>query len=121
MKSLSLSFLLAAVLAHAADTPSLSGKWQVHLSIAGNESDQTCTLTQKENDLTGSCVTTRGTVQISGKIDGKKVAWVYKSEYEGNPLTINFAGTMDSPTKIAGSVKVEEFSVEGEFTAIPAK
>jgi hypothetical protein len=121
MKSLTLSFLLAAVLAHAADSPSLSGKWQVHLSIAGNESEQTCTLTQKDNDLTGSCVTTRGTVQIAGKVDGKKVAWGFKSEYEGNPLTINFSGTLDSPNKIAGSVRVEEFSVEGEFTAVPAK
>ena len=119
MKILLLSFLLAsaAVLAPAADNASLSGKWQVHTSAAGNESDSTCTFTQKADELTGSCTTDRGTVQINGKVDEKNVTWTYKSEYNGSPLTVTFKGKLDSPTKMTGAVRAEEFGVEGEFTA----
>ena len=119
MKILLLSFLLAAaaVLAPAADNASLSGKWQVHASAGGNESDQACTFTHKADDLTGSCTSDRGTVQIAGKVDEKNVTWTYKSEYNGSPLTVTFKGKLDSPAKITGTVRAEEFGIEGEFTA----
>ena len=123
MRSLLLYFGLVCVatLALADDTPSLTGKWQVHNSIAGNESDQACTFTQKETDLTGSCTSDKGTVEISGKVDGKKVSWSYKSEYEGTPLTVKYEGTVESATKLSGSVSVPEFSADGEFTATQSK
>lgn len=124
MRLLLLSFLLAsaAVGASAADNTSLSGKWKIHSSVAGNESDQDCTFTQKDNDLTGSCVSDRGTVEISGKVDGTKVTWTYKSEYQGNPLTVIYRGTLESTTqKIAGTLSVVEYGVEGDFTATQSK
>jgi hypothetical protein len=112
--------LFAPALARAADNDSLSGKWQVHGSIAGNESDQSCTFTQKDEDLTGSCSSDRGTVEITGKVNGKKVSWSYKSEYEGTPLTVKYEGVLNS-AKITGTMSVPEFSVEGEFTATQSK
>jgi hypothetical protein len=123
MKPRLLSFLLAftAVLTPAADNPSLNGSWQIHNNIAGNESDQACTFTQKGNDLTGSCSSDHGTVNISGKVDEKKITWMYKSEYNGSPITINYKGTLDSTTKMTGTVNVEEYSAEGEFTATQSK
>lgn len=119
MKLLLASLLLASayVAAFAADDAFLTGKWQIHTSAAGRESDYPCTFTQKKNDLIGSCSPERGAVQISGKVDGKKVTWTYRSEYEGSPLTVTFKGTFDSTGKITGSVVAEEFGVEGEFTA----
>src|SRR5437763_15814410 len=78
-KAFSLKILIllasAAALATAADNTSLSGKWQVHSSIAGNDNDQACTFTQKDNDLSGTCSSDKGAVNITGKIDGKKVNW----------------------------------------------
>ena len=109
------------MVALAADNASLSGKWRIHTSAAGSESDQSCTFAQKDNDLTGNCNTNRGTVQISEKIDEKKVTWTYKSEYNGSPLTVTFKGTLESTTKITGTVRAEEFGVEGEFTATQSK
>lgn len=120
MKTFLLSFLLvsAAAVAPAADNPSLSVKWQVHTSISGNEGDQVCTFIQKDTDLAGSCTSSdRGTVAISGKINGKKITWSYKSDYNGSPLTVKYEGTLDSPTKITGSASVEEYGVSGDFTA----
>ena len=51
-----LSPLLLACSAFAAGTPSLTGQWSIHNSIAGNESDQECKFVQSEdNKLAGSC------------------------------------------------------------------
>jgi len=123
MKRLVLSFVLtcAATATLAGDNAPLSGKWQVHNSIANSESDQSCTFTQKDNDLSGACTSDAATGNITGKVNGKKVNWTFKSEYNGSPLTMKFEGTIDSDTKITGSVSVVEFSVEGGFTATLSK
>jgi hypothetical protein len=60
-------------------------------------------------------------VNISGKVDEKKITWMYKSEYNGSPITVNYKGTLDSTTKITGTVNVEEYGAEGEFTATQSK
>jgi len=46
-------FIFAATSALAAGSPSLTGQWTVHNSIAGNESDQECKFVQTETKLTG--------------------------------------------------------------------
>jgi hypothetical protein len=58
---------------------------------------------------------------VFGKMDEKNVTWKYQSEYNGSPLTVTFKGTLDSATKITGRVAVEEFGIEGEFTATQSK
>jgi hypothetical protein len=123
VKSLLLSVLLTstAAFAFAADTSSLSGKWQVHGAISDHELNQNCTFTQKDTDLTGNCISETRTVEISGKVDGKKVTWMYKSDYEGTPITVNFEGRLESETKITGTVSVPEYSAEGDFTATQSK
>ena len=124
MKIPLIAFLLAAaaVLAPAADDASLSGKWQIQRSAAGNESQQDCTFTQKNSDLTGTCsATDRETVQISGKVDGKSVTWTYKAESPGGPVTVVYTGTVESANRITGKVTAVEFSIEGDFTATRSK
>ena len=121
MKKLVPLFAFGAALVCAADAPLLTGKWHVHNSISGNESDQICTFTQKEAGISGSCTSERGTVEIAGKVDGNKISWSYKSEYEGTPLTVNYQGVIDAAAKINGSVSVPEFSADGDFTATPEK
>src|SRR3954452_17542150 len=123
MKILLLSLVVVSttVRAPAVDAPTLSGKWNVHASAGGNESDQACTFAQKANELSGECITNRGTVQIAGKVEGKSVTWTYKSEYNGGPLTVTFSGKAEGTSKITGTVNVEEAGIGGEFTAVPAK
>lgn len=104
----------------AADKPSVAGNWQVHSVISGTESDVSCSFTQKETELTGTCLTDQGVkAPVTGKVDGSKVTWSYKSEYQGTPLTVNHEGTLEG-AKITGTVSVPEFSVDGEFTATQA-
>jgi hypothetical protein len=124
MRTLFLSILLASAsaLAVPADNVSLSGKWEVHSNVAGNESDVECTFIQKDNDLGGSCATDNGDKPLTGKVDGAKITWSYDSEYEGTPLTVKYSGTIDSAAaKLSGSVSVEQFGVDGDFTAALSK
>ncbi len=123
MKALLLSLLLAssAATSLAADTI-LNGKWKIHNDFSGNESDVTCTFTQKDKDLSGSCKTDKGDAPLTGKVDGKTITFQYDSEYEGTPLTAKYSGAFDSTgAKLAGTVTVDAFSAEGDFTGTPAK
>ena len=123
MRALLLSVILAsaAVTSLAADNISITGKWKIHQTVMGNASDSDCIFTQKDHDLSGSCTAEQGSGKFTGKIDENKVSWTYETEYNGSSLTVKYAGTLDSTGNIAGSVNVEQFGVEGDFTATPAK
>jgi hypothetical protein len=98
----------------------VTGKWQVAISVSGNEREQACAFTQKEAELSGTCATDGGSVPISGKVEDRKVTWTYKANYQGSPLTVVFRGSLDSATKISGTVVAEELGFEGQFTATAA-
>lgn len=123
MKKLFLSFLLAIApaITSAADNPSISGTWQIHNNIAGNESDRPCTFVQNGSALTGTCPSEKGEVKLTGEIKDKKVTWTYKSEYEGSPITVKYEGRLESPTKMTGTVNVAEYNADGDFTATLSK
>ncbi len=124
MRTLLLSVLLASAAATslAADNATLNGKWKIHNDFSGNESDVTCNFTQKDKDLSGSCTTDSGDKPVSGKVDGKTITFQYDSEYQGTALTAKYSGALDSAgTKLSGTVSVEAFSAEGDFTGTPVK
>ena len=56
-----------------AQPASVAGAWTVNSLVSGNESTQTCTFTQKDADLSGTCKGERGSFQITGKVEGKTV------------------------------------------------
>ena len=117
---LAASALLFASTAFAA--PSLTGQWSIHNNIAGNESDQPCTLAVADNKISGSCKTADGAdTPVSGTVDGNKVTWKFDMDYNGTPLTLTYTATLDDSDKISGSVEVEPFGVSGDFTATPSK
>jgi len=122
MKKIAAIALLACgvVFAQAQDSSTVAGKWKIHSSIAGNESDSACTFTQVSNDVSGSCTRGDGTVKITGKVDGKKVTWSYDIDYNGSTLTMKYDGTLDSG-KITGDVTVVQYGAGGDFTAILEK
>jgi hypothetical protein len=109
--------LAAAGLVHAQTAPSVTGKWKIH-TVMVQESDSTCSFTQKDNDLTGTCDGDNGKFDITGKVDGKKVTWSFKTDYNGNPLTVSYEGKLDSDSKMAGAAHVAEMSLDGDFTAV---
>lgn len=116
-KMATLALLVSAfTVAWAQDSASITGTWKLHQSIAGNESDSVCTLTQSGSDLAGTCDAGMGSVKVTGKVDGKKVTWSYSAEMNGTSLTAKYEGTV-APGKIAGNVSVDPYGVSGDFTA----
>ena len=128
MKGLILIALAVAVTAGRQATPpaqtpstSVAGTWTVRADVSGNQSESTCTFTQKEADLTASCTSDRGTLMLTGKVEGKTVSWQFDTQYEGQTLTVYYSGTAQSAEKIAGTINVQPMNVSGEFTATKAK
>jgi hypothetical protein len=119
MKSLLALLVLAATsgLVHAQTTPSISGNWKIH-TVMVQESNSTCTFTQKEKELTGACEGDNGKFNITGKVEGDKVTWSFKTDYNGSPLTVSYEGKLESDSKMSGSASVAELSLDGDFTAV---
>lgn len=113
--------LLASASAFAAGTPAITGQWKIHNSIAGNESDQQCSFTLNDKDLTGSCKTKEGDTPVTGKLTDNKLTWQYNSDYNGTQLTLIYTATLDDSGKIAGTIEVQPFGVSGDFTATPSR
>ncbi len=115
--TLALTVLVAAGVVQAQTPSSLNGKWKIH-TVMVQESDSTCTFTQKDSGLTGECEGDNGKYNVTGKVEGNKVSWSFKTDYNGNTLTVSYEGTISSDAKIAGASHVEEMSLDGDFTAI---
>lgn len=121
MKHFALIFLCAMATSAVAADVSIAGKWNVSTSVAGNEGSMVCTFTQKETTLTGTCTGDDGDHAVAGKVEGNKVSWTYKAEYNGQPLTLAFSGNVNSDTKFSGTLDVDPMGVTGDFTARRAK
>lgn len=121
LPALAFSAFMSPSAAFAAGASSLAGKWSIHSSIAGNESDMVCTFAQTDNKLSGSCKSDDKDLQITGSLDDKKVTWKYESDYNGTPLTVTYTATLGDSDKFTGTVDVQPFDVTGEFTATASK
>lgn len=109
-----------AAVARAAENASLEGKWTLHYNISGYSGDLDCAFNQKDSDVTGACKSPDGSVSVTGKVDGKNVTLQYKTEYNGDELTVTYTGKRE-PGKMSGSISVQPMGVEGEFTGTQAK
>lgn len=118
---LALAVVVSVGLSAQNQKPTAAGTWKVHTSIAGNESDSTCTFAEDAGALTGTCTGAEGKkAEIKGKVEGTKVTWSFAAEYNGMAFTLAYTGTLDAG-KITGTAEVAEFSVAGDFTAALSK
>ena len=117
--------IAAAVVTIAVAPPSadekFNGEWKIRNDVAGNVSEFTCSFTQKAADISGGCTTEQGPVEITGSAEDSSISWVFKSTYNGGPITLTYKGSLGTDGSIAGTLTVEEFSVSGEWTAAPVK
>ena len=112
-----LVLLTASTVLEAQTTASVTGKWKVH-TVMVQESDSTCTFTQKDTELIGTCEGDNGKNDITGKVEGSKVTWSFKTDYNGSPLTVSYEGKLDLDAKMAGATHVAEMGIDGDFTAV---
>lgn len=120
--------LLLATALHAtraaAGADTLSGTWQVTGEVMGNPLNELCTLKQAGTKLTGSCKNTDAAdakpFDVTGDVQGGKVAFSHPGDYQGQPLTVSYAGILASAKAFKGTVDVQPFGVSGTFTAAAA-
>jgi hypothetical protein len=109
-------FLISVLPVLAADNP-LSGTWKIDADFEGSPRTIVCTLRQESGKLAGSCKTDEGDREVTGEVSGQKVTWKHKAEYNGEPLMLTYAGTVESPSQIKGTIDVQPMAITGTFTA----
>lgn len=122
LNTVALALVLLAVPAFAQDASNntVSGTWKVTGDVSGHPIDQVCTFKQEGKKLTGSCKSAEQntTNEIAGEVDEQKVTWQYNTDYEGQKLTVAFAGTPDAAgAQLKGDIDVQPMGVGGTFTA----
>ena len=115
-----LSLLLFSASAFAADT-SITGTWAIDGNVQGTPVPELCKIVQTENKLSGTCKNGDKITPITGSVDGKKITISHPGEYQGDPLTITFAGTLNDGGVIVGNIDVEPQGYYGTFTAKKAE
>lgn len=115
---------LASVLAFSAvtvlgDGASVSGAWKVTGDVMGYPVEQVCTFAQDGKKLTGSCKEggKDKAAEITGEVEDKKVTWSFKTDYNGQEITVTFKGTLGDDAQLKGDIEVQPFNVAGTFSA----
>ena len=91
---------LLGVFAFVAAAADVTGKWTAEMQGRGGNAQQvTINLKADGGTLTGSLANARGETPISdGKVDGNKVSFNVKRNFNGNEFVQKFKGTMDGDT-----------------------
>ena len=116
----SLTLLSTLSFAQTATAPDASGKWKVHLSVGGSDSEMECNFVQAGADLSGTCKGEAGEAKVTGKLDGQQVKWSQPGDYNGTALLLSFDGKLDGD-QISGNATVDPFGVSGTFDATKTK
>ena len=114
-----LSLALLVATSFAAD-PVLTGTWTLTGDVQGYPINETCLLTQTEAKITGTCKDAQTTRDVTGTVADKAVTFSHPSEYQGQPLTLTFAGSFDASGVLNGTIDVQPLDYQGTFSATTA-
>ena len=108
------SLLLAA--AGAQDKPvDVAGKWALTVETAGGTGTPSVDLKQDGETLTGTYSSeVFGEQTVAGTIKGAAITFGFTTEFQGNKVTVTYAGTADATT-MRGKVTIGDLG-EGTFT-----
>jgi hypothetical protein len=85
----------------------ISGTWDCSVNLEGGPQNvkNTFVLKQQGEKLTGSQSGGLGEQQITGAVKGNKVVFGYEGKREGQTLKITYTGTIESLTKMSGTLQ----------------
>jgi hypothetical protein len=118
-----LPFVLVSVFALApapAPAPDLNATWSLTGSVEGVTFMETCALVQADTKLSGTCKDDIATHDVTGTVAEKSVTFSHASQYEGQALTLSFAGHLDDTGALSGTVDVQPMGYSGTFSATKA-
>jgi len=107
----------SAAAAAPAATAGFNGDWKIDGTINGMTIDITCTLKQADANVTGSCrgKDITGDLPLKGKAGGKNVDWSYDINFQGQQLTVEYHGALESAAQMKGTIGVMG-NASGTFT-----
>jgi len=95
----------------------VTGKWLFNVTTDAGTGTPTVTLKQQGDSLTGHYSSqTLGEADLKGTVKDKKIAFMFRIELQGTPLTVNYAGTVESNDAMKGTVDIGG-AASGTFTA----
>jgi hypothetical protein len=109
------ALLFLAALPILAAGRSLTGSWKISITVNGETHQAACTFQQDGEKLTGTCKGESGEGPVTGQVQGEKITWQHQLPYNGDTLTLSYAGTFSSDTEIKGSVNVAPYDIDGDF------
>ncbi|CAN5315052.1 hypothetical protein BH09GEM1_BH09GEM1_32400 [soil metagenome] len=116
---LTLALLSSLGTAPAAD--SIPGKWAITGDVAGTAVKTVCTIIRTGSTLSGNCTNAEGAPYVlTGVVKEKTIDFQYDIDYQGQPLTVVYTGTLPSSKEMTGTIDVRPVSVSGTFSAVPA-
>jgi opacity protein-like surface antigen len=126
MRKLALGVLFFALSSVAALAADFNGKWTAE--VQGRMGTQTLTFDfhVDGSTLTGKITTPRGDSDITdGKVDGDNISFTQKLSFNGNDITVNYAGKADGDTikftRTVGDRPATEFVAKrGDAAATPS-
>jgi hypothetical protein len=115
-----LALVLAVPVALAADVD-ITGTWTSTFSTQIGDQHYTYTFAVKGTVLTGTAKNDMGETPITdGKVEGTKVSFVEKLNFQGNDLVITYTGEITSNDEIKFTRQVGDFATE-QLVATRAK
>ena len=95
----------------------VTGKWLFNVTTDAGTGTPTVTLKQQGDSLTGHYSSqTLGEADLKGIVKDKKITFTFRIELQGTPLTVNYAGTVESNDAMKGTVDIGG-AASGTFTA----
>ncbi len=109
------AMLLTATVALADDSKA-AGTWKIDGDVQGHAIVETCKLSGPDDKLSGTCVGEK-TVDATATFDGTTLTLKHPGEYQGEALTVTFAGKMQKDGTLSGTIDVEPMGYDGTFIA----
>jgi len=90
--------------APANNASDVSGEWQVQVETGNGTGSPTFTFKQDGEKLTGQYKGAFGEAPVTGTFKDGKITFTIKVDAQGQPLTINYAGTLEKDGTLKGTV-----------------
>ncbi len=107
----------AGTIRSAAGGADISGTWSFSVDLdGGGHGDPTFVFKQEGDKLTGAYTGPLGEYPVTGTVTGDKAVFGFEATQEGEKIKATYTGTIESATKMAGTVQFGE-GTRGKWTA----
>jgi hypothetical protein len=113
----SLIAAFAASTGHTSGAADISGTWKFSVDLDnGSHGEPTFVFKQEGEKLTGTYNGPLGEHKVTGTVTGAKAVFGFDFTQDGQTLKATYTGTIESPTKMTGTVEFTG-ATRGKWTA----